>query len=226
MRRAATIFLLLLTIAGVPAHAQLEATIAAAQLAEQKAYDAFMHIQVVQELMVLRQTYVASVAYYSQFQALNSGKGFLYNVGQQLQAAQNQETKQLSQQFMNSWNSKGIAPSALFTTIDQTIAANITYTGNEMANVIANRQAGVQMAQNANGLSPKDAANLAAKGQGMQVQALTQLHEDNLRLLQLLTLQLTAQTRAQEGQQTMIQNINQSVQTHYPGATLDTGGGQ
>jgi hypothetical protein len=60
----------------------------------------------------------------------------------------------------------------------------------------------------------------------MQVQALTQLHEDNLRLLQLLTLQLTAQTRAQEGQQTMIQNINQSVQTHYPGATLDTGGGQ
>ena len=38
MRRAATIFLLLLTIAGVPAHAQLEATIAAAQLAEQKAY--------------------------------------------------------------------------------------------------------------------------------------------------------------------------------------------
>jgi hypothetical protein len=226
MRRAVPICLLLLTIAGAPAHAQLEATIAAAQLAEQKAYDAFMHIQIVQELMVLRQTYVASVAYYSEFHTLNSGKGFLYNVGQQLQAAQNLETKQLSQQFLNSWNSKGIAPSALFNTIDQTIAANITYTGNEMANVIANRQAGVRMAQNANGLSPKDAANLTAQGQGMQVQGLTQLHEDNLRLLQLLSLQLTAQTRAQEGQQTMIQNINQSVQTHYPGAALDTGSGQ
>ena len=227
MRRTICIGLLLVAATAAPAHAQLDATIAAAQLAEQKAYDAFMHIQIVQQLMVLEQTYTASVDYINQWKQLNSGHGILYNVGQKLEMAQNQETKRLSQQFTNSLNTRGTAPAqVLFQTIDQTIAANIKYTGDEMVNVINNRQIGVNIAQNASGLAPKDAANLSAKSQGLEIQMLTQLHEDNLRIIQLVSLQLSGQSRQPEAQETMIQNISQSVQGHYPSATLTTGGGQ
>ena len=227
MRRSICIGLLLVAAIAAPAHAQFDAAIAAAQLAEQKAYDAFMHIQIVQQLMVLEQTYTASVDYINQWKQLNSGHGILYNVGQKLEMAQNQETKRLSQQFTNSLNTRGTAPAqVLFQTIDQTIAANIKYTGDEMVNVIANRQIGVNIAQNANGLAPKDAANLSAKSQGLEIQMLTLLHEDNLRIIQLVSLQLSGQSRQPEAQETMIQNISQSVQGRYPSATLTTGSGQ
>lgn len=223
MRRAISMCLLFLTIAGAPAHAQLTATIAAAQLAEQKTFDAFMSLQIVQEILLLRQTYNASVDYFQQMKQMNSGKGLLYNVGQELKTAENQETKQLSQQFMTAWNARGTAPvKKMVEAVDQAIASNVKYAGDEMANVIANRKTGVNLAQNANGLSPKDAANLTAKSQGLQLQAMTQLHEDNLHLIQLLSLQLSGQTRPEEGQQKMIEGMRQSVQAHYPGAQPDT----
>jgi hypothetical protein len=211
----------------VPAHAQAEAAIAAMQLAEQKAYDAWTHIQIVQQLTVLIQTYNASVDYINQWKQLNSGHGLLYNIGQEVKVAQNQETQRLSQQFMNSVNARGTAPAkVLFDTIDQTVAASIKYTGDEMTNVVANRQIGVNIAANANSLAPKDAANQSARTAGLQIQMMTQLHEDNLRIIQLMSLQLSAQARSPEGQEAQIENINKSVQSHYPTATLDTEGGQ
>ena len=211
----------------VPAHAQAEAAIAAMQLAEQKAYDAWTHIQIVQQLTVLIQTYNASVDYINQWKQLNSGHGLLYNIGQEVKVAQNQETQRLSQQFMNSVNARGTAPAkVLFDTIDQTVAASIKYTGDEMTNVVANRQIGVNIAANANSLAPKDAANQSARTAGLEIQMMTQLHEDNLRIIQLMSLQLSAQARSPEGQEAQLTNIKQSVQNHYPTATLDTEGGQ
>jgi hypothetical protein len=41
-----------------------------------------------------------------------------------------------------------------------------------------------------------------------------------------MSLQLSAQARTPEGQEMMIQNINHSLQSRYPTATLDTEGGQ
>ena len=211
----------------VPAHAQAEAAIAAMQLAEQKAYDAWTHIQIVQQLTVLIQTYNASVDYINQWKQLNSGHGLLYNIGEQVKVAQNQETQRLSLQFMSALNARGTAPAkVLFDTIDQTVAASIKYTGDEMTNVVANRQIGVNIAANANSLAPKDAANQSARTGGLQIQMMTQLHEDNLRIIQLMSLQLSAQARTPEGQEMMIQNINHSLQSRYPTATLDTEGGQ
>ena len=227
MKRALIVALFLSAAFVTPVHAQLDATIAAAQLAEQKAYDAWMHIQIVQQLTVLMQTYNASVDYINQWKQLNSGHGLLYNVGEKLQAAQNQETQRLSQQFMATMNARGTAPAkVLFDTIDQTVAASIKYTGDEMTNVVANRQIGVNIALNAGSLAPKDAANQSTRAQGLEIQMLTQLHEDNLRIIQLVSLQLSAQARPAEGQETMMQNIKTSVQSHYPTATLDTEGGQ
>lgn len=227
MKRTLIIALLLSVAWTAPAYAQFDATIAAAQLAEQKAYDAWMHIQIVQELVVLTQTYNASVDYINQWKQLNTGRGILYNVGEKLQAAQNQETKRLSQQFMATVNARGTAPAkVLFDTIDQTVAASIKYTGDEMTNVAANRQIGVNISANAGSLAPKDAANQSARAQGLEIQMLTQLHEDNLRIIQLVSLQLSAQARPAEGQETMMQNIRTSVQNRYPTATLDTEGGQ
>lgn len=217
----------LLLAQAVPAHAQAEAAIAAMQLAEQKAYDAWTHIQIVQQLTVLIQTYNASVDYINQWKQLNSGHGLLYNIGQEVKVAQNQETQRLSQQFMNSVNARGTAPAkVLFDTIDQTVAASIKYTGDEMTNVVANRQIGVNIAANANSLAPKDAANQSARTAGLEIQMITQLHEDNLRIIQLMSLQLSAQSRSPEGQETQMENIIKSVQSHYPTATLDTEGGQ
>lgn len=227
MKRAFIVALLLSAAFAAPAQAQLDATIAAAQLAEQKAYDAWMHIQIVQQIVLLTQTYNASVDYINQWKQLNSGHGILYNVGEKLQAAQNQETKRLSQQFMATMNARGTAPAkVLFDTIDQTVAASIKYTGDEMTNVVANRQIGVNIASNAGSLAPKDAANQSTRAQGLEIQMLTQLHEDNLRIIQLVSLQLSAQARPAEGQEAMMQNIKTSVQSHYPTATLDTEGGQ
>ena len=222
-----TLTLVLLFACAAPAGAQMDATIMAAQLAEQKSMDAFMHVQIVQEIMLLRQSYVASLDYINNWKQLNSGKGVLYNVGQQLQTVQNQETAQLSQQFMNAWNDGSESPAqVLFNTIDQAVASNVTYAGDEMANVIANRRTGVAIAQNSGALSPKDAVNLTAQSQGLQLQMLTQLHADNLRLLQLLSLQLSAQSRGPEDQQTQLQNIQSSVQNRFPGARLPTEAGQ
>jgi len=227
MKRHLIIALFLTVAAAAPACAQLDATIAAAQLAEQKAYDAWTHIQIVQELLVLKQTYNASVDYIDQWKRLNQGRGILFNIGQKLQTAQNQETKRLSQEWTNALNARGTAPpKVLFDSIDQAVAANIKYTGDEMTNVIANRQTGVNIAANAGGLAPKDAENQTAQAQGLEIQMLTQLHEDNLRIIQLVSLQLSAQVQPAEGQQTMLQDINQSVQSHYPTATLDTGASQ
>ena len=84
----------------------------------------------------------------------------------------------------------------------------------------------MNIAANANGLAPKDAANQSTRAQGLEIQMLTQLHEDNLRIIQLVSLQLSAQARPAEGQETMMQSIKQSVQNRYPTATLDTEGGQ
>jgi hypothetical protein len=226
MKRFLNLALFLLVVE-VPAHAQFDATIAAAQLAEQKAYDAWMHIQIVQQLVILTQTYNASVDYINQWKQLNTGKGILFNVGEKLEAAQNQETKRLSQQFLATVNARGTAPAkVLFDTIDQTVATSIKYTGDEMANVATNRQIGVNIASNAGSLAPRDAANQSARAQGLEIQMLTQLHEDNLRIIQLVSLQLSAQARPAEGQETMMQNIKQSVQNRYPTATLDTEAGQ
>ncbi len=84
--------------------------------------------------------------------------------------------------------------------------------GDEIANLISNRRIGVTVAQNADGLSPKDAANLTAKAQGLQLQMLAGIHEDNLRMLQLQSMMLSRETRREANEAFMIEGIRQGLQ--------------
>ncbi len=212
------IILLFLSVAGTsPAHALFgDEAILSMQYAEDKTFHAFMQLQVVQEIATLKANYDASVRYYNEFKQLNSGKGLFANLGHQIKVSQDQEDQkiqqELNQTFIHPARNRNTATDDLFKALDHAIAANIKYAGDEMANLISNRQVGVNVAQNAEGLSPKDAANLGAKAQGLQLQMLAGIHEDNLRMLQLQSMMLSHETRREENESSMIQSIRASLQ--------------
>jgi len=215
-----SLIVLLFVLAAPPAHAQflVGSVVSGVQAAQEEAFEAFMKIQLVQQLEVLRQNYQASVNYYQQFKQLNSGKGILANLSQQLKSAEDSQLQQESQELLHSYTGP-TATDNFFQTVDQTIYDNLKYAGAEAANAISDKQTGVSIAQSASGLSPKDADNLSAKSQGLELQMLAQIHQDDLRLIQLSSLRLSGQNQNDEGQATMIQDINQSIKAHYPGVT-------
>ena len=220
MKRVLCLIPLLLLGFQAPAHAQLvDTVIGGLSYAQQQAYQAFMQLKVVEELAVLKQNYDASVRYYTQFEQLNQGKGILYNVGQELKTGETQIEANLmanvNRDFIHTYNSN-TAVDQFYKSIDSAIASNMKYAGDEIANTIDNRQTGVNVAQSANGLAPKDAANLNAQAQGIQIQMLTQLHDDNLRLIQIQTMRLAEETQREEAEQALISNLQQSVQQRIP----------
>lgn len=217
MKRLNAILLLTLVASPRPAHALFgDEAILSMQYAEDKTFHAMMQLQVVQEVATLKANYDASVRYYNEFKQLNSGQGLFQNLGKEIKVAQNQEDQkiqqELNQTFIRPSPNTKTATDDLFKALDHAIAANIKYAGDEMANLVSNRQVGVNVAQNASGLSPKDAANLGAKAQGLQLQMLAGIHEDNLRMLQLQSMMLSHETRREENESGMIQTIRQSLQ--------------
>jgi hypothetical protein len=236
-RRGGLLLAGLLLAAQAPAHALFgDEAILAMQLAEEKAFHAFMQVQVVQQVLTLKQNYDASVRYFNDFKQLNSGQGIFQNIAAEVKSAQTQENHAIQQQLnsdfgKNATDTSGssTAVDKFYKSLDQGIANNIKYAGDEFANLIANRQSGQNIAASAAGLAPKDAANLSAKAQGIQVQMLTQIHEDNLRLIQLQSMQLATEARRQQGDSSSLQNIQKSLQTRFPTAGIqspDDGGNQ
>lgn len=228
MRRALPIFLLMFVVGEAPAHAQASAAIEAAAYAEQKTYDTFMHFQVVQELLVLKQNYDESVRYYNEFRQLNAGKGYIANVTAQIKTAVEHDAQQFDKQVSAAFTQPNSN-----TLIDQFVAGvnkgiynSLTYTTDEALNLVAQRKAGSDIANNANGLAPKDAANLSARAQGIQIQMLTELHSDNLRLIQLLSMQLAGQTRDPSGQSQILGGIRASLKTRAPNYQAPDDAGQ
>ena len=211
---------LLFLVGPAPAHALFTDDATQAMiLAEERIFHAFMKVQVVEQLMTLKQNYDASVRYFNDFKQLNSGKGIFQNIAAQIKTAQTQELnsmqQQINQSFAQTYNTN-TAVDTFFKSLDQGIANNIKYAGDEMANAISNRKTGEQIANSAEGLSPKDAANLTAKAQGVQVQVLTQIHEDNLRLIQLGSMQLAGQARREKSESQSISGLRQSVKSRAP----------
>ncbi|MDE2290740.1 MAG: hypothetical protein KGL53_01550 [Elusimicrobia bacterium] len=228
MKTLAVLLLVVLAAGARPARAQVssDGPILSMIYAENKVYHTFMQLQFVQELATLKSNYDASVRYFQDFKQLNSGPGFLANVGGQLKAAQSQEDqsiqRQLTQQFIAPSTGRNTVPDTLLSTLDQVISSNIKYAGDELSNAIADRQQGVAVAQDAQGLAPKDAANLSAKAQGLQLQMLASIHEDDLRMLQLQSVMLSRETQRQEEESSMIHSIQGSLQERG----VPTAGGQ
>jgi hypothetical protein len=229
MRHALPICLLLLVVGEVPAHAQASAAIQAAAYLEQKTYDTFMHLQVVQQLLVLKQTYDASVSYYQQFQKLNSGRGYVQNVAAQIKTAASADAQQLNSKITQAFMQRNTnTPVDQFVNnVNEGIYNHLKYAIDEAANVVDNHQLGSNIATNANGLSPKDAANLSAQAAGIQVQMLTEIHGDNLRIIQLLSMQLASQIRTPAGDVQTTSDISASLKSHIPNyqAPSDSGNG-
>lgn len=212
----------LLLLWGQPAHALIfDTAISGIQYAEQKAYQAFMKLKVIEEIKILKENYDASVRYYKEFERLNSGKGLFQNVADMLKTAAEQMGDELKsnvdRDFIHTYNTD-TKVDQFFNSIDRSIANNMRYAGDELANTISSRKVGIQIAQEAKGLSPKDAANLSAKASGLQIQMMTQLHEDNLRLIEINSMRLAAEMRQQQGEQKLINSIRKSVEKRAPGA--------
>lgn len=225
MTRRLTLSLLLVVGLQAPAHAIIVDTfISGAKYAKDQAYQAFMKIKIIEQIRIMKQNYDASVRYYNQFKKLNEGRGILYNVGMQLKEGAEQMGDELrasiDRDFLNTYNTD-TGVDRFFNSIDRSVANNMKYAGDELGNLIANRKVGVQIAKNADGLSPKDAANLGVKAQGIQLQMMAQLHEDNLRLIQLQSMQLANDTRRQQAEQKLIQNIRKSVERVAPGSARE-----
>ncbi|MDD5657586.1 MAG: hypothetical protein PHF00_10075 [Elusimicrobia bacterium] len=229
MNRVNFIAGLLLLAAPAPAHALFtdDAT-QAMMLAEQRIFHAFMKVQVVQQLITLKQNYDASVRYFNEFKQLNSGRGLFQNLATQIKTAQTQQLsamqQEINQSFAQSYNTN-TSVDKFFKSLDQGIANNIKYVGDEIANAIENRKTGQKIADNAAGLSPRDAANLGAKAQGIQVQVLTQIHEDMLRLLQLGSMQLAGQARREKSESEAISGLRQSLKSRAPSYRYNGQGG-
>jgi hypothetical protein len=214
--------------ASAPAYAQAGSAIAAAQYAEQKTFDTFMHLQIVQELLILKQNYEASVQYYNEFKQLNSGKGYLYNVSAQVKTAVENDAQQFDKQVAAAFthpNSNTLV-NQYVQGVNKGIYNSLTYTTDEALNLVAQRKAGSDIANNAGGLAPRDAANLAVKAEGIQIQMLTQLHADILRLIQLMSMQLAGQVRDPSGQSQSIGDISASLKTRAPNYQAPDASGQ
>lgn len=222
MRNKLVLAAALLLLWGEPAHALIfDTAMSGLQYAEQKAYQAFMKLKVIEQIRVMKQNYDASVRYYKEFERLNSGKGLLHNVGDMLITTAEQMGDELKsnvdRDFIHTYNTD-TKVDRFFNSIDRSIANNMRYAGDELANTISSRKVGIQIAKQANGLSPKDAANLSAKAAGLQIQMMTQLHEDNLRLIEISSMRLAAEIRQQQGEQKLINSIRKSVEKRAPGA--------
>ena len=222
MMRKLILCLVLLAGLQAPAHAFFVDTVVnGAKYAKDQAYQAWMKIKVIEQIRIMKQNYDASVRYYKEFQRLNQGRGILYNVGMQLKEGAEQMGDELrnsiDRDFIHTYNTD-TGVDRFFNSIDRSIANNMKYAGDELGNLIANKKVGVQIAKNAEGLSPKDAANLGVKAQGIQLQMMAQLHEDNVRLIQIQSMILANETRRQQAEQKLIQNIRKSVERVAPEA--------
>lgn len=197
----------------------VDAFLSGAQYIQQQAYEAFMKLKIIEEIAILKQNYDASVRYYDYFKRLNQGHGIVYNVEQQLKAAGGRMEENLrysiDRDFLNTYNTN-TKVDQFFRTIDRSVATNMRYVGNEIRDLGSNRQIGLSVARNADGLTPKDAANLAAKAQGLQLQYLSQIHEDNLRLIEIQTMRLAAETQRREAEQQLINGLRKSAQQKFP----------
>lgn len=233
MRKTLVAAAALLLLSGQPAHALIfDTAMSGLQYAEQKAYQAFMKLKVIEQIRMMKQNYDASVRYYKEFERLNSGKGLLHNVGEMLKTTAEQMGDELKgnidRDFIHTYNTD-TKVDRFFNSIDRGIANNMRYAGDGLADVISGRKVGVAIAKQANGLSPKDAANLSAKAAGLQIQLMTQLHEDNLRLIEISSMRLATEVRQQQGEQRLIESIRKSVEKRAPGALprkTDTEGGE
>ncbi len=222
MRNKLVLAAALLLLWGQPAHALIfDTAMSGLQYAEQKAYQAFMKLKVIEQIRMMKQNYDASVRYYKEFERLNSGKGLLHNVGDMLKNTaelMGDELKSnVDRDFIHTYNTD-TKVDRFFGSVDRSIANNMRYAGDGLADVISGRKVGIQIAKQANGLSPKDAANLSAKAAGLQIQMMTQLHEDNLRLIEISSMRLATEVRQQQGEQRLIESIRKSVEKRAPGA--------
>ena len=222
MRNKVALAAALLLLWGQPAHALIfDTAMSGLQYAEQKAYQAFMKLKVIEQIRMMKQNYDASVRYYKEFERLNSGKGLLHNVGDMLKNTaelMGDELKSnVDRDFIHTYNTD-TKVDRFFGSVDRSIANNMRYAGDGLADVISGRKVGIQIAKQANGLSPKDAANLSAKAAGLQIQMMTQLHEDNLRLIEISSMRLATEVRQQQGEQRLIESIRKSVEKRAPGA--------
>ena len=224
MRRLAAGLALVLALQA-PAHAIFVDTVVnGAKYAKDQAYQAWMKIKIIEQIRIMKQNYDASVRYYKEFQRLNQGRGILYNVAMQLKEGAEQMGDELrasiDRDFIHTYNTD-TGVDRFFKSIDRSIANNMRYAGDELGNLIANRKVGVQIAKNADGLSPKDAANMAVKAQGIQLQMMAQLHEDNVRLIQIQSMILANETRRQQAEQKLIQSVRKSVERISPDAARE-----
>ncbi len=222
MKRVLPLVLMLLLLAEAPAHAIIVDTfVSGVKYAQDAAYQAFMKLKVIEEIQILKQNFDASVRYYDEFKRLNEGRGILYNVAQQLKVAELQELEvmkgNVDRDFVNTYKTD-TKVDQFFGSIDRGISNNMKYAGDELANLVNNRKIGVDIAKNAGNLSPKDAANLAVKAQGIQIQYLSQIHEDNIRIIEIQSMQLANDTRRQQAEQRLIDNVRKSVERVAPGA--------
>jgi len=205
----------------VRAHAFItDSAIAGIWYARDMAYQAFMKLKVVEEVRTLKENYDASVRYYDLFKRMNSGKGLVHNVADQLATAGKHVARDLeariNRDFVDTYNTDTDVDK-FFRGIDMKINSSMRYAGDELANVISNLDAGAKIAGNANGLSPKDAANLSAKAGGLQLQMMVQLHEDNLRLIELQTMRLAVETRRERKRLEVLKSLEESVGSRLPG---------
>lgn len=230
MRRALPVFLLMFVGAEAPAHAQLFAgpVVSGLQYAQEQAYMTFMKLQVVQELLILKQNYDASVRYYDEFKQLNSGKGIFQNVGAQIKVAANNDVQQFDKQVTQAFTQTraNTAVDQFVQGVNKGIYNSMKYATDEAVALAENRKLGSDIANNAGGLAPKDAANLSARAGGIQIQMLTQLHSDNLRLIQLLSMQLAGQARDPSGQSQVLGGIRASLRTRAPNYQAPNDSGQ
>ena len=222
MRKKLALAAALVLLWGAPAHAIIfDTAISGLQYAQEQAYQAFMKLKIVEEIQILKQNYDASVRYYDEFKRLNSGKGLFQNVEAMLKTSTDQMANELKanvdRDFVHTYNTD-TQVDRFFKGVDQSIATNMKYAGDELANTISSRNVGIQIAQQAQGLSPKDAANLSAKAAGLQLQMMSQLHEDNVRMIEISSMRLGAEMRQQEGEQALINGIRKSVERRVPGA--------
>jgi len=222
--RSLFVALLVLTCQA-PAHALIVDTfVNGAKYAKDQAYQAWMKIKVIEQIRVMKQNYDASVRYYKEFRRLNQGRGILYNVGTQLKEGAEQMGEELrmslDRDFVHTYNTD-TGVDRFFQSIDRSISNNMKYAGDGLGNLISNQKIGVNIAKNADGLSPKDAAKMTVKAQGVQIQMMSQLHEDNLRLIQIQSLRLANETRRQQAEQRLIENLRKSVKRVAPGAVRE-----
>ncbi|MFH2201791.1 MAG: hypothetical protein ABIJ96_01615 [Elusimicrobiota bacterium] len=224
MRLKALIILAVLLAAPARAHAMFGADsfLAGVWYTKDMAYQSFRKLKVIEEIRIMKQNYDSSMRYYQMFKQMNSGQGLLHNVKTRLKVAGDQMAydleAQIDRDFIHTYNTD-TKVDKFFQGIDQKIYRNMRYTGDGLAKLIQKADTGVRISENASGLSPKDAANLSVKAQGLQFQMMVQLHEDNLRLIELQTMHLAVEMRKEKERLEMIQKLRESVQRRVPGAS-------